>query len=125
MELKFKNENIELIGNEAVLDINRSKEFSPVQMMVAASGACGMYVFSSLLTNSNIKHNFIKTDVSYKTDNTNKVRPLSEISITYHLEVNEEIKERVSRILKLVGKNCPVIQSLSDNVLVIENIIYY
>ena len=125
MELKFKNENIELIGNEAVLDINRSKEFSPVQMMVAASGACGMYVFRSILTNSNIKHNFIKTEVSYKTDDTNKVRPLSEISITYHLEVNEEIKERVSRILKLVGKNCPVIQSLSDNVLVIENIIYY
>lgn len=124
MELVFKDKNIELIGKQNKLDIMSNAEFTPVQLVVSAVASCGMYVFRAILKNSGVAHEFVKTTVDFEVDRSTSVKPLKNIELVYYLKVDEDIKAKVERIKKLVAANCPVMQSLSEDVEVVEKIIY-
>lgn len=124
MELVLNNDTVELVHESGNWILKRGAGFSAVQMVANAAGACGIYVLNSILSNSNIPCEVIKAFVSYTVDENNRVRPLKSISIEYHVRVEEEYKPRVERILKLVHKSCPVMQSLDPNIDVIETLVY-
>ena len=92
-------------------------------MFVAAVGSCGLYVFQGILNGSKVPHEFVNAEVTHKVDETIKVNPVKEITIDYYIKVEEDYRERAERIMELVPKSCPVMQSISPNVTVIENTI--
>lgn len=124
MELVFGNNGIELIHENGNWNLKAGAGFSPVEALVAAVGSCGLYVFQGLLTGSKIEHEFVNAKVDFKVDDSKRVTPVKEIVIDYFMKANEEDKARIERIVDLVSKNCPVMQSLNEDVEVIENIHY-
>lgn len=115
MELPFET------GNWVML---RSEGYSPVQSLVAAIGACGAYVYQSILESSRIEYTFTKVDIDYKRDTDIQSEPLKEVNITFFVSIEEKNHGRAERSLKLISKHCPVMQSLDPKIKVIEEIIF-
>ena len=124
MELIFGQNGIEMIHEKGNWELKAGFGFSPVETLVASVGACGMYVFNGILNGSKIEHEFVNTKVSFEVDESTRVRPVKEITIDYFMKVDEANRSRAERIMELVPKSCPVMQSLGDHVRVIENIHY-
>ncbi|MDT2755946.1 OsmC family protein [Enterococcus asini] len=99
--------------------LKREAGYSAVQSLVAAAGACGGYVYQHILENSKIPYRFEKIEATYETSEI-KPEPLTKISFIFYVDVAEEYRGRAERSLKLVSKNCPVIQSLDPKIEVIE-----
>ncbi len=123
MELILNDDVVELVHESGNWLLKRGVGFSAVEMVVNAAGACGLYVFNSILKNSKIECDVQRAFVTY-TVNDNKVRNLKTINIEYHIRVEEELKAKVERVLPFVHRNCPVMQSLDENIEVIESIVY-
>ena len=100
-------------GNWVLL---REEGYSPVQSLVASTGACGAYVYQSVLENSKIPYTFHKVTMTYERDMEQAPNPISAISMTFHVSVEESLQERATRALRLVSKHCPVIQSLNPTI---------
>ncbi len=98
----------------------RDGGYSPVQSMVAAVGACGAYVFQSILESSRIDNTFKKVEISYVRDTGIKSEPIKSIEINFYLTVAEKNQDRAKRSMTLIGKHCPVMQSLDPNIEIIE-----
>lgn len=124
MELILNGEVVELVHDSGNWLMKRGIGFSAVEMVVNSAGACGLYVFSSILKNSKIDAIVQRAHVSYTVDETTSVRALKTISIEYKVQVEESLKPRVERVLPFVHRNCPVMQSLDPKIEVIETIIY-
>ncbi len=124
MELIFGTNGVELVKENGNWEMKSGFGFSPVQSLVASVGACGMYVFTAILTKSGIEHEIIKTTLAFEVDESTRVKPIKTITIDYHITVDASDKDKVERFVHLVPKNCPVMQSLNSNIEVIENIIY-
>lgn len=124
MELVFGNNGVELVHQDGNWDLKAGFGFSPVETLVASVGACGMYVFQGILNGSKVDHEFVNTKVSFKVDEESRVKPVKEITIDYFMKVEEANKTKVERIMELVPKSCPVMQSLKSDITVIENIHY-
>ena len=124
MELVFGNNGIELIHDKGNWELNGGTGFSPVETLVASVGSCGLYVFQGLLNGSKIDHEFVNAKVEFTVDDSKRVTPVEEIVIDYYMKAKDADKDRIERIVDLVSKNCPVMQSLGDHVEVIENIHY-
>lgn len=95
--------------------------YSPVQSLVAAVAACGGYVYQHILENSKIPYRFEKIAVTYETSAT-KPEPLTQIHLVFYVAVAKEYQDRAERGVKLVSRNCPVIQSLDPKIVVIEEV---
>lgn len=106
-------------GNWVLL---RDYGYSPVQSLVAAVGACGAYVYQSILTNSKIDYTFERVQINYERDEERKSEPVKKISPTFDVHVAPEQQERAVRALKLIAVNCPVIQSLDPSIEVLEKV---
>ncbi|MEG0254631.1 MAG: OsmC family protein [Vagococcus sp.] len=104
-------------GNWIIL---REGGYSPVQSMVGAVGACGAYVYQSILDSSRIDYTFSKVEINYERDSTIKSEPVKSIEINFYLSVDEKNQGRAERSLKLIGKHCPVMQSLDPKISVVE-----
>lgn len=104
-------------GNWIIL---RDGGYSPVQSMVAAVGACGAYVYQSILESSRIDYTFSKVEINYERDTEVKSEPVKSIAINFYLTVDEEKQGRAERSLKLIAKHCPVMQSLDPKIIVTE-----
>lgn len=102
----------------------REVGYSPVQMLVTATATCGGYVYSSVLENSHIPYKFDKIEVSYDRDQSKQAEPLSAIDITFFVHIEKEYQEKALRCVKLVSKNCPVIQSLDKGIQVTETVVF-
>lgn len=124
MELVFGNNGIELVHDDGNWTLKKDVGFSPVEALVAAVGSCGMYVFQGILNGSNVDHEFVNSKLSFTVDDSKRVTPVKEITIDYYMKVDEKDRERAERIVELVSKSCPVMQSLSSDITVIENIHY-
>ena len=92
-------EKFELQTKTAHWVLAKEEGYSPVQMLVSAIGACGGYVYQSVLENSHIPFEFEK------------------IEVTYSREVER-------RCLKLGPPNCLVIQSLAERITVEETVVF-
>ena len=104
-------------GNWVLL---REEGYSPVQSLIASTGACGAYVYQSVLENSKIPYTFHKVTITYERDMENAPNPITEINMTFHVTIDDSLRERATRALKLVAKHCPVIQSLNPAIKVVE-----
>ena len=113
MELPFSE------GNWVLL---REEGYSPVQSLVASAGACGAYVYQSVLEKSRVPFTFDRVEMTYERDETLQTEPVKRIEMTFFVKISEEKQGLAERSLKLVGKYCPVIQSLNPNIEVIEKV---
>lgn len=102
----------------------RGEGYSPVQSVVGAVGACGTYVFKSILENSKIDYTLHKVELSYTRDETAKSEPLVSIDTVFYMTIPEESRGRAERSTKLIAQYCPVIQSLNPNIILNESIKY-
>lgn len=115
-------EGIELpyeTGNWVLL---KEQGYSPVEMLVASVAACGAYVLQSILSKSHIAFEFSEVTASYTRSSEQKSQPLSSIEIVFELSVAKEHESRVERLLALVNEYCPVIQSLSADIVIKKQI---
>lgn len=124
MELISSEKGIELVHQNGNWLLKKDIGFSPVEMLVASVAACGAYVYEKILTNSAIAFTTEKVTVSYERDSDKQAKPLSQVSITFFLHLSEADQGKAERALKLIGKNCPVIQSLDPEIEVIETAIF-
>ena len=104
-------------GNWVML---REEGYSPVQSLAAAVGACGAYVYQSVLNNSKVPYKFQRVTVNYKRDEERQSQPLKEIEIIFYVEIAADLQERALRAAKLIGPNCPVMQSLDPQIKISE-----
>lgn len=112
MELPFETGNWVLLKGE--------EGYSPVETLAACVGACGAYVYQSILKNSKIDYQFEKVHVTYKRDETKKSEPLSMVSLVFDIRVAEEDQGKAERGLKMIGAHCPVMQSLDPTIEISE-----
>ena len=124
MELIFGHNGIELVHESGNWNLKSGIGFSPVQMTAVSVGACGMYVFDAILKNSSIPCEIHKVDVSYTVDEESRVKPITSVTLIYNVSVSDEYKDKVERIIKLVPKSCPVMQSLDPRIEIIETLVY-
>ncbi|WP_205700231.1 OsmC family protein [Erysipelothrix sp. HDW6A] len=122
IELLQGEQGLELFHKEGNWVLKRNIGYSPVQLLVTSIGACGAYVYESILTKSNIEHRLDTVDISYKVDEDDKAKPLTEVAITFNIWVPEDKKAQVERSLRLVNEYCPVIQSLNPNIGIIKEV---
>lgn len=101
--------------------MKRELGYSPVQSVVAATAACGGYVYESILKNSNVDYMMHHIIVTFERENS-KVAPLSKIDITFEISVSPNDENKAVTALKLINKYCPVMQSLSSNVVISEHV---
>ncbi|WP_430603153.1 hypothetical protein IGJ02_000512 [Enterococcus sp. DIV0724b] len=124
MELISGEKGFELVHESGNWLLKKDIGFSPVELLVASIGACGAYVYEKILTNSHIDFTIEKVDISYERAEDKQAKPLSRVAINFSIHVSEEAQGKAERALKLIGKNCPVIQSLDPEIVVVENVIF-
>lgn len=114
MELPFETGNWVLLKGE--------EGYSPVETLAACVGACGAYVYQSILKNSKIAYQFEKVQVTYERDETKKSEPLSKVSLVFDVKIAKEDQGRAERSLKMIGAHCPVMQSLDPTIEINETV---
>lgn len=124
MELISSEKGFELVHKSGNWVLKKELGFSPVEMLVASIGACGAYVYEKILTNSRIDFTIDKVEIAYERAEEKQARPLSRVLITFAIHVSQEDQGKAERALKLIGKNCPVMQSLDPEIAVIEKAIF-
>ena len=124
MELISSEKGFELVHKSGNWVLKKEIGFSPVELLVASISACGAYVYEKILTNSNIDFTIEKVDISYERAEDKQAKPLSRVAITFSIKVSEDEQGKAERALKLIGKNCPVIQSLDPEIAVVEELIF-
>lgn len=120
LTLYYESDRMTLTGSQEDWTLKRDKGYSPVQSLVAAAAACGAYVYQEVLENSKVAFEFEKVIASYTRVTEDRVGPIDSISLTFYLKVTEDQQDKAIRCLKLVSRNCPVIQSLDPKIKVIE-----
>src|SRR5690554_1337344 len=124
MELVIGKNGVELVHPDGNWDLKRGTGYSPGQTLVAAVGACGTYVFSGMLVASGIKHEVVNVKLDYENDETTRVKPIKKIVVDYFMKIDEGDRPRAERILELVPKNCPIMQSIDPKIEVVERVHY-
>lgn len=124
MELISGEKGFELVHQSGNWLLKKDIGFSPVELLVASIGACGAYVYEKILTNSNIAFTIEKVDISYERAEDKQAKPLSRVVITFSIKIAKDEQGKAERALKLIGKNCPVMQSLDPEIAVVENVIF-
>ena len=117
-------EKFELQTKTARWVLAKEEGYSPVKMLVSAIGACGGYVYQSVLENSHIPFEFEKIEVTYSREVERRAQPLKQVTIIFYVSVPEAFQARATRCLKLVSPNCPVIQSLAERITVEETVVF-
>lgn len=124
MELISSEKGFELVHQNGNWLLKKELGFSPVEMLVASIGACGAYVYEKILTNSHIDFTIKQVEISYERAEEKQAKPLSRVDITFSIQVAEDAQGKAERALKLIGKNCPVMQSLDPAIAVVEKVIF-
>lgn len=74
------------------------------------------------MENSKIPHTIEKVNLAYERDENRKSHPINKIEIEFVASVAPELQGRAERALRLVSPNCPVIQTLSADVEIVETV---
>lgn len=121
MELISGKQGFELVSENGNWILKKEIGFSPVEMLVASVGACGAYVYEKVLTNSGIAYQVENVTIDYERAEDKQAKPVSKISISFVLSnVPQNEQAKAERAMGLIGKNCPVIQSLDASIEVSE-----
>lgn len=96
--------------------------YSPVQLLVASIGACGGYVFESILEQSNIDCVIESVACLYERDENKQGKPLKKVEITFFVKADPTQLERAVRASGSINAYCPVMLSLDKDVEVIKHV---
>lgn len=107
-----------LKNNSLEWTLKRDYGFSPVQMLVSATGSCGGYVYESILLQSGIDAKVERISCTYEQDVDVKGKPVKFINLVFDIRVDDEQKDRALRALKSVSDFCPVMRSLNPKIIV-------
>ncbi|MGX7245462.1 OsmC family protein [Enterococcus quebecensis] len=124
MELISSKRGFELVHQSGNWLLKKDSGFSPVEMLVASIGACGSYVYETILTNSKISFTIKKVEISYERDENRPTKPLRKVTISFFINVSKEAQGKAERAIHLISKNCPVIQSLDPSIDVVEEVFF-
>lgn len=123
--LESQSGSFELPRPDKNWTLKADQGYSPVQMVAAATTACGGYVYQEVLENSGITFEMQKAEVVYTRDEVeNKAHPIKTIEITFYLRVPAEFQKKATSCLRLIGRNCPVMQSLDPKIEVTEKAVF-
>lgn len=124
-------EHLELIRRETGFILSNETEswtlkrdigFSPVQTLVSAVAGCGGYVYESLLDKSRLPVRVLAVSLDYQTNQETSNHYVTQIDLVYHLEAEPHLHERVTRLLEMIHKHCPVMASLNPEIIVTQRI---
>lgn len=124
MEILPGKEGLEADLPDGKLVLKRGLGYSPVQVTVLAVASCANYVLESILSKQKIAYEIIKTEVEYERDEGHKAMPISAIEVTFTIRAASEYQAKINKALRLIHSNCPVIQSLNEDIEVMEEIIF-
>lgn len=124
MNLILTENGAELIHPSGNWKLKKDIGFSPVESTVANVAACSAYVYTEILNNSKIEFEITNIEVDYKRSETIKTFPISEIIVTFHMKVPQEMQGKAERATAMIARNCPVIQSLNPDIWVHEDVIF-
>ena len=125
MELISGEQGFELVNKNNHWVLKQEIGFSPIEMLVASVGACSAYVYEKILTNSKITFYVEKIVIDYERDTEKRAKPVSKIMISFFLTgVLKADQDKTKRAIHLIGKNCPVIQTLDPAVEVVEDVFF-
>ncbi|GBG94828.1 peroxiredoxin [Ligilactobacillus salitolerans] len=117
--------NFELQQETANWTLRADQGYSPVQMLASAAAACGGYVYQEVLENSKVPFEMKKAEVAYTRDEVdNKAHPLKEIELTFYLQVPADLQKKATSCLRLINRNCPVVQSLDPKITISEKAVF-
>ena len=122
MQLVQGQKGFELVHQSGNWLMKKDSGFSPVEMLVASIGGCGAYVYEKILTNSNVDFMIESVEITYERAENKPAKPLSQVTIIFTIQVSDEAQGKAECALKLIGKNCPVMQSLDSAIDVIETV---
>lgn len=122
MRLIEKSGHVELVHKDGNWILLRELGFSPVQTVVAAAAACSTYVYEEILKKQRIIYKIVSIDVDYERDTEHPAQPLSKINVHFRMVINLKDQLKAKKDLRLISKNCPVVQSLNSSVEVNESV---
>lgn len=123
--LEAKEGSFELPHDPENWTLKADRGYSPVQMIAAATACCGGYVYQEILENSHVPFEMQKAEVMYTRDEVeNKAHPINKIEITFYLRVDKDLQKKATSCLRLIGRNCPVMQTLDPKVTVTEKAVF-
>jgi uncharacterized OsmC-like protein len=122
MQLIEKSGHVELVHKDGNWILLRELGFSPVQAVVAATAACSTYVYEDILKKQRITYKMIHIDVDYERNTEQPTRPLSKINVHFHMDMRSNDQAKAKKDLRLIPKNCPVVQSLNSSVEINESV---
>ena len=96
--------------------------YSPVQMLVASIGACGQYVYKSVLERSSIPGKLRDVMIEYAVDENSKSHQLTHVNIVFDIEIEPQFQTKALSALRLVNEYCPVIQSLDPKIVIEKSV---
>ncbi|MEY8371469.1 OsmC family protein [Aerococcaceae bacterium 50-4] len=121
--------NMPDLGPEAVnangdnWPLNKETGFSPLNTFVLSVAGCSAGVYRNILNNSKIDHTFHDVAIDYDRSEEG-AKPVTAITITMYVTVDEEHQGRAERATKMIHKYCPVVQSIDPNIQVTERVIF-
>ncbi|EUJ39179.1 OsmC family protein [Brochothrix campestris] len=124
MEIVPGQDGLEIALPDGKLVLKKEVGYSPVEVTVLAVASCANYVLESILTKQQIAYEFIKTEVEYERDQAHKAMPINAIEVTFTMRAASEQQVKIKKALRLIHGNCPVIQSLNEDIEVMEEIIF-
>ncbi|TGA99881.1 OsmC family peroxiredoxin [Sporolactobacillus shoreae] len=114
--------HVELVHESGNWILLRELGFSPIQTVVAVTAACNAYVYEGILKKQKIPFKLISVDVDYEINEKLGTHPISAIHVHLVLNVDEADQEKAIKDLRLIAKNCPVVQSLNPSIEIDETV---
>jgi uncharacterized OsmC-like protein len=124
VKLIEKNGQVELVREQGNWILHRGQGFSPVQTLVATAAACSTYVYEDILNKQGIAYRIDQVDVDYERDLTRPAHPVAKITIHFTARVSRTNRVKAEKDLRLIARNCPVVQSLSPSIAVQETVTF-
>ncbi|WP_265459750.1 OsmC family protein [Enterococcus sp. HY326] len=125
MEIKLINDNLEVIHPDGNWILKKDIGYSPLETLVIAIGGCSAAVYRQVLTNSHIEYHIETVQLAYTRQEDGKARPLASVTVTFYLKnVSPDQQAKATRAIRLIERNCPVVQSLDPKIQVNEVVVF-
>ena len=124
IELLPGKDGLEIALPEGKMVLKRDLGYSPVELTVVAVSACATYVLESILDKQHVTYEILKTTMTYERNEEKRANPIKSIDITFEVRADESAHAKIQKATRLIAGNCPVIQTLDEEVEVIEEIVF-
>lgn len=103
---------------------NHRGGYSPVEMTVYSAGACALYVYRKILKDSKVDAKVDRVKMEYM-QAPERPQFITSITLKFYVTADDDhAEQRAETCLKFVHQYCPVIQSLSDDIVITDELIF-